>query len=273
MKNKVIGLIVVGAMLLAGCSKGTGMTAAGQSAALNLKDGTAFSGTVVKSDTDAITVQDANGIVRTYPMTQVTSVKYVELPATGASTQAGSKAVPVPIHYASVPAGTRIRVRNSDAIRSDRATNGQTFPGVVTEDVIGDDGKVAIPKGADATLAIRSVRDQGKIKGQSHLTVDLDSVTVQGRQYTLETSDITRMGKQGLGKNRRSAKFIGGGAVLGTVIGAVAGGGAGAAIGAAAGGGAGFAAQTLTRGKAVRIPAESILSFSLEAATEIQPLE
>jgi hypothetical protein len=99
--------------------------------------------------------------------------------------------------------------------------------------------------------------------------IDLASVDVAGRHYDLDTTDIARRGKQGMGKNRRSAKFIGGGALLGTVIGAVAGGPEGAAIGAGAGAGAGAGLQAITRGKAVRIPAETILSFRLEAPVDI----
>ncbi len=58
--------------------------------------------------------------------------------------------------------------------------------------------------------------------------------------------------------------MVGGGAALGTLLGAIAGGGKGAAIGAVAGGAAGGTAQVLTRGKQVRVPAETILSFQLE---------
>jgi hypothetical protein len=136
-------------------------------------------------------------------------------------------------------------------------------------DVIGSDGGVAIPKGADATLVVRAAKGQGKVKGQSQIVIDLESVDVAGRHYDLDTTDIARKGKQGMGKNRRSAKFIGGGALLGTVIGAVAGGPAGAAIGAGAGAGAGAGLQAVTRGKAVRIPAETILSFKLEEPVDI----
>jgi len=57
--------------------------------------------------------------------------------------------------------------------------------------------------------------------------------------------------------------MVGGGAVLGTLIGAIAGGGKGAAIGAAAGGVTGAGAQVLTRGKEVKVPAETILQFKL----------
>jgi hypothetical protein len=118
-------------------------------------------------------------------------------------------------------------------------------------------------------LVVRATRGQGKVKGRSEIVIDLASVDVAGRHYDLKTTDIARNGKQGTGKNRRSAKFIGGGALLGTVIGAVAGGPKGVAIGAGAGAGAGAGLQAVTRGKAVSIPAETILSFRLEAPVEI----
>lgn len=52
-----------------------------------------------------------------------------------------------------------------------------------------------------------------------------------------------------IGKNRRTAEYIGGGALLDTIHGAIAGGGKGAAISAAAGAGEGVRTQVLTRGK------------------------
>lgn len=58
----------------------------------------------------------------------------------------------------------------------------------------------------------------------------------------------------GIGKNGRTAKLVGGGAIFGTIIGALAGGGKGAAIGAVSGAAGGGALQTLTRGKTVRVP-------------------
>ena len=67
-----------------------------------------------------------------------------------------------------------------------------------------------------------------------------------------------------LRRNRRTAEMVGGGAALGTLLGAIAGGGKGAAIGAVAGAGAGGTAQVLTKGKTVKIPAETILRFQLD---------
>jgi hypothetical protein len=291
MRNRTLCLIIAGTLALIGCSKGPS-TAAGQTATVMLKDGGNFSGTVTKSDTSAITLQAANGETRTYPMSQVESVQYTDsTTATAAAPSAQAPAnspypAPVPDNSQSplgpapgapsepmrtIPAGTTLRVRNSDTIRAGVAEAGQKFPGVVTQDVIGADGGVAIPKGSDAMLIVRSSTSQGKMEGQSEIAIDVDSVTVGGRHYNLETVDIVEKGKQGLGKNKRSAEFVGGGALFGTIVGAVAGGGKGAAIGAAAGGGAGAGVQAMTRGKAVSIPAETILSFRLEEAVKIRP--
>jgi hypothetical protein len=122
-------------------------------------------------------------------------------------------------------------------------------------------------------LIVRSVEGQGKLQGQSELALDMDSVRVAGRRYKLETTDVLEKGKQGLGKNKRTAKFVGGGAVLGTIIGAVAGGGKGAAIGALSGAGAGTVTQAVTRGKGISVPAETLLTFRLEAPVRIKEVK
>ena len=80
---------------------------------------------------------------------------------------------------------------------------------------------------------------------------------------------MVKKGRDGVGKNRRTAEFTGGGAAIGAIIGAIAGGGKGAAIGAASGAGAGAGTQIVTKGGAIRIPAETILTFKLEAPLQI----
>jgi len=172
-----------------------------------------------------------------------------------------------------IPAGATLEVRNNDTIDSQTAQVGQTYSGVIERDVVDTDGRVAIPRGANATLVVRSASGQGKLQGQSDLAVDVSSVEVGGRQYRLETTDFVEKGTQGLGTNKRTGEFVGGGAALGGIIGAIAGGGKGAAIGALAGGGAGTATQGLTRGKAVRIPSETLLRFKLEAPVRIHQLQ
>jgi hypothetical protein len=158
--------------------------------------------------------------------------------------------------------GTSITVRTNETIDV-KKSDGRVFSGVVNQNVMDANGTVAIPTGSNAELIVRKASNKD-------LTLDLESVTVNGQRYAV-TADASRLSggqRDGIGKNKRTAEFIGGGAALGAIIGAIAGGGKGAAIGAAAGAGAGAGTQVLTRGRTVKVPAESLLTFRLE-----QPLE
>ena len=75
--------------------------------------------------------------------------------------------------------------------------------------------------------------------------------------------------REGIGANRRTGEYVGGGALLGSIIGAITGGGKGAAIGAAAGAAAGAGGQIITRGRVVRVQAESLLTFRTERSLDI----
>jgi hypothetical protein len=168
-----------------------------------------------------------------------------------------------------LPAGALIPVRSEETIDAAVATGGQTYAAEVTRDIRDADGAVVIPRGSNAQIIIRSAARGGRIKGASDLVLDLDSVSVEGRLYTLDTQDVIRKGRDGIGRNRRTGYFTGGGAAVGAIIGAIAGGGRGAAIGAASGAGAGAGAQIVTKGPAIRIPAEAILTFRLDAPLRV----
>jgi hypothetical protein len=100
--------------------------------------------------------------------------------------------------------------------------------------------------------------------GSNQAALALRSITVSGRTYMVQTETQQASGNRGIGANKRTAEMTGGGALLGTVIGAMAGGGKGALIGAVVGGAGGAAAQVLTRGKEVKVPAETLLTFKLD---------
>lgn len=175
---------------------------------------------------------------------------------------------PAPSNSASdsmqVPSGTQISVRTNEAIDASQATTGQTYSAEVAEDVHGPNGEVLIPRKSEAQLVIRQVSTGGAV-GTPELALDLQSLTVNGHQYIVSTADLSHStGKQGIGKNKRTAEMVGGGALLGTLVGAIAGGGKGAAIGAVAGAATGGTAQVLTRGKQVKVPAETVLRFQLD---------
>lgn len=165
-----------------------------------------------------------------------------------------------------IVAGTTIPVRTNDTIDARDTGNGRVYPGVVDSDVLDTNGKVAIPKGSDVELMVRDI-------GHHTLSLDIDAVVVNGQRYSVTTYDVTRSvgQKEGVGANRRTGKFVGGTAVFGTILGAIAGGGRGAAIGAVAGGTAGAIGEVTTRGKKVHIPAESLVTFQLQQPLDVAP--
>jgi hypothetical protein len=141
----------------------------------------------------------------------------------------------------------------------------------VAQDITDETGRVVIPRGSQAELVVRNVEDQGTVTGNSELALALNSVTINGQRYMVNTQTVSQENNEGIGKNKRTATMVGGGAVLGTLIGAIAGGGKGAAIGAVTGAAAGAGAQVLTRGKEVKVPAESKLKFRLDQPLYLQP--
>jgi hypothetical protein len=170
-----------------------------------------------------------------------------------------------------VPAGTEFSVRTNEVIDSSTATEGRTYSATVARDVVDSNGTVLIPRGSDAQLVIRNVSQGGTISGPE-LSLDVQSVTVGGRRYLVSTQDVQQGSQEGIGKNRRTAEMVGGGAALGTLLGAIAGGGKGAVIGAIAGAAAGGAAQVLTKGKQISVPAETLLTFRLDQPIRLQAM-
>jgi hypothetical protein len=161
-----------------------------------------------------------------------------------------------------IDAGTTITVRTNEEIQGSNS-DGRVFSGVVDQDVLNRGGNVAIPRGAEVELLVRNI-------AKNQVALDLESVTVNGQRYGIQSEDSVASNQRadGLGANRRTGKFVGGGAAIGAIIGAIAGGGKGAAIGGGIGAAAGAGTQVLTRGTSVNVPAESLVTFRLQ-----QPLQ
>jgi hypothetical protein len=169
-----------------------------------------------------------------------------------------------------VPAGTEIVVRTNEAIDAKHPSDSRIYTGSIERDVRDRNDRVVIPKGTEAELIMRDATD-------TDVVIDLESITMNGRRYIVDSQSETVTGdetrREGLGTNKRTGKYVGGGAVVGSIIGAIIGGGKGAAIGAATGAGAGAVGQTATRGGRVRLPSESVLTFRLDRALRVGPAD
>ena len=124
--------------------------------------------------------------------------------------------------------GTMITVRPTEAIDVERKDN-RIYNAVVDQDVQGDNGRLAIPRGSTAELIVRVARD-------NDLILDLESIVVNGQRYAVKTEP-----------NR--VESMQDGSLVGAIVGAINGGQA--------------------QGRAVRIPRDTRLSFRLERPLDI----
>ena len=166
-----------------------------------------------------------------------------------------------------IPAGTTLEVRTNELIASTNP-EGRTYQADIATEVVDAQGNVLLPRGSQVELVVLEAKEKSGVRGAS-LQLGMRSVTVSGVTYLVVSEEVNR--SSGLGRNEETAKTVGGGAALGTLIGAAAGGGKGAVLGGLVGAAAGAAVQVLTQGKEVRVPAESVLRFQLDEPIRLQP--
>ena len=130
--------------------------------------------------------------------------------------------------YTRLEPGTVIPVRMNQTIDVERRDN-RVYYGTVDQDVRGENGRIAIPRGANAELIVRVAPD-------NDLILDLESVVVNGQRYGLR-ADPNRV------ESRRDDSIVG------SIVGAVTGG--------------------QVRGRAVRIPRDAVVTFRLERPLEM----
>jgi hypothetical protein len=227
---------------------------------LVMRDGTRVEGTVVGIASRTITFRHADGVTRRYTTTQVESLEFVSAERANPRAVNGRRL--------DAPAGTELVVRTVEVIDSRKRGADQNFSAIVEEDVT-NAGGVIVPGGSSVQLVIRQV-SSGGATGTPEMVLDVHSIAIDGRRYLVSTTDVTIENGTGIGRNRRTAETVGAGAVLGTIIGAIAGGGEGAAIGGVVGAAGGAGVQVLTRGRDVHVPAETVLTFRLDKAVTLQ---
>lgn len=130
--------------------------------------------------------------------------------------------------YTRLEPNTVIPVRMTQTIDVERRDN-RVYYGTVDQDVRGDNGRIAIPRGANAELIVR-------VEPDNDLILDLESVVVNGNRYAMR-ADPNRV------ESQRDNSLVG------SIVGAINGGTA--------------------RGRAVRIPRDSVVTFRLDRPLEV----
>ncbi len=244
-----------------------------QADTLILRNGSTINGKFVSGDSRSIRFSTGSQ-VNTYDLADIDNLRFEGVapapapplpPAPPPPPEAPPPAANAQYVGVMIPAGTDISVRTIDSVDSERDRRGQTYRASIDQPVIVN-GQTVIPRGADAVVMLSDSQQSGKIEGKAVLTLELRSVTVNGRMYDSTSSTVSR---ESGSRGSRSAKVIGGTAALGAIIGAIAGGGRGAAIGAGSGAAVGTAAQVVTSGQKVKVPAETLLTFTLQNSLDL----
>ncbi len=165
-----------------------------------------------------------------------------------------------------VPEGTEVKIRLRGDVSSQTAAVGDEIEGELAEAVVAD-GRVALPEGSSVHGVVRDVQALKKIGGQARLTLDFESVEVEGQRFTI-SAEFTRSGKSETGKD---AATIAAGTIIGTILGNQTGhGGRGRLVGGLLGAGAGTAIAAETKGQRIELPRGTILQLHLKTPVELQ---
>jgi len=170
-----------------------------------------------------------------------------------------------PVVTSVIDQGTSFRVRLQETLDTRRNRAGDSFTAVLDEPLVSGD-KVVVPKGTLFHGHITQARPSGRFRGRAFLGLKLDSFTLDGRDYDIQSTDFARASK---GHTKHALAWIGGGAGGGALIGGAAAGGAGALIGAGAGAAAGTVGSALTGKRDISLPVETVVRFTLQDAVEV----
>jgi hypothetical protein len=155
---------------------------------------------------------------------------------------------------ATLPVGTRLMVKMVDSVDSETSQPDQRFRGTLEANLMAGDVVVA-PKGTTVFGRLLTAQSAGRSGGR--LEFDLTDIVLNGQTYSLSTSSHE---VQGGGAGSQA----GTGAKAGAAIGALGGGLGGAMRGAGTGAVVGHATGANTQGETVKVPAGTLLEFTLD---------
>jgi hypothetical protein len=166
-----------------------------------------------------------------------------------------------------VESGSPIAVEIREAISTRYSRPGDSFRARLAGDLLADDGRVAVRKGAAVTGHVVEVRKSQRIGGRASLLVSLDRLELpDGSSAPLQASWSTR----GKSQTPKDAATIGGATVGGAVLGRILDKGDGDVIGGLLGAAAGTAIAHQKVGQPIVLGEGAILRMHLRAPIEVR---
>ena len=159
-------------------------------------------------------------------------------------------------------------MRLLDRIDTETSHPGDSFRATLNSPLVDDSGATVIPEGYEVTGKIVDAKSAGRFAGSSALALELTQLSVNGKQYSLQTNQYTRRGKS---RGKSTVEKVGGGAALGAILGGIFGGAKGAAVGATVGAGAGTGVSAAGRGQQIVLRPETALNFELQSPLSVLP--
>jgi hypothetical protein len=166
-----------------------------------------------------------------------------------------------------LPAGTRIPVRVSQWLSSDRNIIGDSFSATLDQPLVAN-GWVVARRGQSVVGRVAMAIKAGHGQSNSQLGLQLSELTLIDGQQIQVSTQLSQSAAGGPSQGQQVGR-VGVTAAVGAAIGAVAGGGPGAVIGATVGTGAGMAGVMATRGRPTVVSPETLLTFTLQAPLQI----
>jgi hypothetical protein len=217
---------------------------------LELADGTLLEGDFVGSSNGIIMFNTGDNI-EAFPESEVVGLF---LGAGVATREAEVQQAPATI---TVPSGTRLVIRTSEAIDSRRHQAGHRFRGQL-ESALVIDGVTAAGRGTMVHGRIVQARQAGRVAGSSEMAIEFTDIMVDDQLFEIRTSGLkAQTGNEAgrtVGRTARAA-----------AIGGLIGGSSGARTGAKVGVGA----SILTGGSSINIPAGTIVETNLSSPVNL----
>jgi hypothetical protein len=230
---------------------------------IELADGTLLEGDFVGSSNGIVMFNTGDGI-EAFPENEVVGIFLSQGVATREATapppapaQAEAPAPAPRATNVTIPTGTRLVLRTSDAIDSRRHQAGHRFRAQL-ESAIVIDGITAVPRGAFVHGRIAQASQGGRAVGSSELSIEFTDLMINDQLFEIATEGMQAQTGNEAGRTAgRTARA----AAIGGLIGGRSGLRTGAAVG--------VGASLLTSGQSINIPAGTILETRLRVPVTV----